>query len=236
MTKSDRAVQIALEIARDNKHGYSQESRWGQDYDCSSFVITAWEDAGVPVKTNGATYTGNMRGAFLRSGFVDVTSEVNLKTGGMLKAGDVLLNNRYHTALYVGGGNLVQASSNYDGKPGDSSGNEIRERGYYNYPWDCVLRFGDTPAAKDGGASRMPSPTGGTTYTVTVPLLRRGSRGEIVQALQGILIAKGFSCGPSGADAEFGYNTENAVKNYQKAAGLDPDGECGGLTWAALLK
>lgn len=226
MTKAEKAVQIALEIARDNRHGYSQEFRWGQDYDCSSFVITAWQEAGVPVKTNGATYTGNMRGVFLRSGFVDVTSEINLKTGGMLKAGDVLLNNRYHTALYVGGGNLVQASSNYDGKPGDSSGNEIKERSYYNYPWDCVLRY-----AGDGQAP-TPKPV---TYSIQVPLLKRGDKGNAVKSMQGALIARGFSCGPEGADGDYGYNTVNAVKRFQLYMGIGTDGECGEKTWGCLL-
>jgi cell wall-associated NlpC family hydrolase len=226
MTKAEKAVQLALELARDNTHGYSQSNRWGPDYDCSSFLIHVWEQAGVPVKTKGATYTGNMRGVFLRCGFVDVTSQVNLKVGGMLKPGDVLLNNRYHTALYVGGGNLVQASSNYDGKPGDSSGNEIKERSYYNYPWDCVLRY-----AGDGQA---PAPKV-VTYSIQVPLLKRGDKGISVKAMQGALIARGFSCGPEGADGDYGYNTRNAVKQFQLYMGLGTDGICGGETWNKLL-
>ena len=35
----DRAVDWALAMARDDRHGYDQEKRWGPDYDCSSFVI-----------------------------------------------------------------------------------------------------------------------------------------------------------------------------------------------------
>lgn len=62
-------------IATDDSHGYSQDSRWGNpDYDCSSLVIQAWEQAGVPVKTAGATYTGNMYNIFLKWGFKDVTN------------------------------------------------------------------------------------------------------------------------------------------------------------------
>ena len=241
MNTTEKAVQLACEMANNSRYGYDQTSRWGPDFDCSSFVITVWEQAGVPVKSGGATYTGNMRGVFLRCGFKDVTGQVNLMTGKGLLPGDVLLNSLYHTALFIGFGKLVQASINELGKTtggqtGDQTGREIAERSYYNYPWDCVLRYGETPSSKDNGTSRTPSPTAGTTYSVSVPLLKRGSRGESVQALQGILIARGYSCGPSGADAEFGCNTENALKNYQKAAGLDPDGECGGLTWAALLK
>ena len=51
----DNAVQWATDIANDDSHGYSQSVRWGPHYDCSSFVITAYQNAGVPVKDNGAT-------------------------------------------------------------------------------------------------------------------------------------------------------------------------------------
>lgn len=48
------AVIWALAIANDNSHGYDQAHRWGIDYDCSSLVISAFEHAGVPVKSKGA--------------------------------------------------------------------------------------------------------------------------------------------------------------------------------------
>ena len=73
-------------LAKDDSHGYDQTYRWGEkgDYDCSSATITAWEKAGVPVKSNGATYTGNMYSVFTKLGFKDVTSKVNLSTGAGL--------------------------------------------------------------------------------------------------------------------------------------------------------
>ena len=46
----DNAVQWATDIANDDSHWYSQDVRWGPHYDCSSFVITAYQNAGVPVK------------------------------------------------------------------------------------------------------------------------------------------------------------------------------------------
>ena len=58
MTKIEKAVTWALAIANDNTHGYDQQYRWGPDYDCSSLIISAWQQAGVPVKTKGAAYTG----------------------------------------------------------------------------------------------------------------------------------------------------------------------------------
>ena len=68
---AERAATFMEALAADESHGYDQQYRWGErgDYDCSAAVITAWERAGIPVRTQGASYTGNMRGAFLRCGF-----------------------------------------------------------------------------------------------------------------------------------------------------------------------
>ena len=141
------AVAWALAIAEDNAHGYDQTNRWGPDYDCSSLVIEAYERAGVPVKTNGASYTGNMVNVFLESGFVDVTKSVNLKTGVGLKTGDVVWVNG-HVEMVSRKGYLVGASINENGTvtggvTGDQTGAEIRERTYYNYPWTFALRYVD---------------------------------------------------------------------------------------------
>lgn len=155
------AVEWAVGIASDSSHGYDQTSRWGPDYDCSSLVISAWEQAGVPVKTKGATYTGNMKKAFLACGFKDITAQVNRGTGAGMQYGDVLLHEKNHTAMHIGGGKIVQASGNENGgitggKTGDQTGGEIHVRSYYNYPWDCVLRLSE---------EQQPSVTVGT-YTV----------------------------------------------------------------------
>ncbi|MGO5221438.1 NlpC/P60 family protein [Bacillota bacterium LCP21S3_D9] len=144
----EKAVTWALQIAQDPVHGYDQTHRWGPDYDCSSLMISAWQQAGVPVKTAGATYTGNMAPVFLRCGFEDVTADVNLSTGAGLQRGDVLLNVRHHTAMSIGGGQIVHASINESGratggKTGDQTGREICVRSYYRYQsgWDKVLRY-----------------------------------------------------------------------------------------------
>ena len=67
MGKIENAVQWMINLANDDSHGYDQAHRWGPNYDCASAVISAWEQAGVPVKTNGASYTGDMADAFLRT-------------------------------------------------------------------------------------------------------------------------------------------------------------------------
>ena len=184
MSKITEAIEVAKRWAADPAHGYDQTHRWGPDYDCSSFLISVWEEVGVPVKSLGASWTGNMRGAFIRAGFVDVTASCELNMGAGLEAGDILLNESYHTEMYLGDGTLVGASSNEfggitGGQPGDQTGNEIRVRPWYRYSrgWDCVLRYAGeqevdvTPLPFDEPAT-PPDPlvtdtnVGGNTYVI----------------------------------------------------------------------
>jgi hypothetical protein len=68
-----------------------------------------------------------------------------------------------------------------------------------------------------------------------LPLIKKGSRGELVKWLQERLIDLGFSCGPCGADGDFGYCTLTSVQNFQAKHGLSTDGIVGPLTLKALL-
>ena len=233
MSKIGAAVELARCMANDPTHGYDQQNRWGADYDCSSLVITVWEQVGVPVRTGGATYTGNMREVFVCCGFEDVTSEVSLGDGRGLEAGDVLLNHRNHTAMMVDKYNLVQASINElgtvtGGQTGDQTGGEIAIRGYYNYPWDCVLRYRENDGEEEEKAAEE------TVQLRGLPLLRRGSRGDAVSAAQYLLLTRGLTLPRYGADGDYGQETEDAVKEFQRLKGLEADGECGSLTWVAL--
>ena len=152
MNRVEKAVRFMIEIAQDSSHGYDQNQRWGErgDYDCSSLTITAFEKAGFPVKSKyNASYTGNMKQAFLNCGFKDVKNAVNIATGAGLIRGDVLLNEVHHVAVYIGNGLIVQASINElgratGGRPGDQTGYEINISKYKNYHrggWDSVLRY-----------------------------------------------------------------------------------------------
>lgn len=143
------AVDWAEKIARDDSHGYSQAVRWAPDYDCSSFVISALEAGGFPMRSYGATYTGNMGSALKSCGFRKLSkNEYNLTTGAGLIRGDVLLNPATHTELYAGNGRAVGAHSSETGgkygKIGDQTGNEISIQNYRNKNYTEVWRHDES--------------------------------------------------------------------------------------------
>ena len=196
MSVTERAVSWALDVAADSRHGYDQTNRWGPDYDCSSLVISAWEQAGVGVKQSGATYTGNMKRAFLARGFRDVTTQVELSSGRGMLRGDVLLHERNHTALHIGSGRLVHAAGNErggitGGQSGDQTGGEIAVRSYYNYPWDCVLRYEEAEEVSGGneyaGQDEYIVQAGDNLWTLAERWLGSGLRYREIMEANGLL-------------------------------------------------
>lgn len=78
----------------------------GKNYSCSSLVSRGFIAAGVPLleNSNGKFfYTDSLSTVYLKSGFVEVTADVDLKTGEGLMVGDVLVNKKAsHTGMYLG--------------------------------------------------------------------------------------------------------------------------------------
>lgn len=225
--KIENAVARAEAIALDDSHGYDQVDRWGKpNYDCSGLVIRCLEEAGIPAKSSGATYTGNMPEVLPKIGFKDVAKSVNLATGSGMIRGDILLGNG-HTAFYCGNGKLVHASINEKGtvtggKSGDQTGREICIRSYYNKPWIHVYRYTGVTASTSG--------------TVNVRnYLQKGDSGDAVKEMQKMLIGCGFSCGSSGVDGSFGGATEKALLAFQVFYGLEQDGKYGPASKAKLV-
>ena len=106
---------------------------------------------------------------------------------------------------------------------------------------------GTTPASQPG-AAKSPSPATSTPAPATTtpapsgtpkvsqqPVLRLGSRGSVVVALQQRLAAlRYFDVGA--ADGVFEQNTYHAVIAFQKVQGLTRDGIVGPATWAKLAR
>jgi hypothetical protein len=226
MSIIDNAVAYMVDLVTDPKHGYDQINRWGPNYDCSSSIIQSWDKgAGIPVKAAGASYTGNMRAAFKKCGF----TAIPYKKGMSLVKGDVILNERHHTVMYIGDGKIAQFSINEKGntkggKTGDQTGKESSIGKFYEYSkgWDYVLRY-------TGGEIKQED----EKVNITLTVLKQGSKGPEVKSLQILLYANGYNCGT--ADGVFGSRTDAALRNLQKARGLKVDGVCGKCTWTSIL-
>lgn len=228
MTVKENALQWALNIAADQSHGYSQQNRWGPDYDCSSLVLAAYKQAGVNI--GGATYTGNMN-LLLKQGFTDVTKKINLANGSGLQKGDILYyhksGNIGHTAMYAGNGQIVHARGQSYGssKTGDQ-GSEIAVTAYYRGSWTTVLRYTGAEPVEERPAGWI-DPKEYYIVTAKMPLIKEGCVGSSVSIWQQLIGVE--------VDGEFGPVTHGATIGFQNNHDLKIDGEVGPKTWGAAL-
>lgn len=138
MCDINKVVTFIIKIANDNAHGYDQQNRNSPDYDCSSLVAVALNQAGFKVNVN--SWTGNLETQLRKCGFTDCTKP--------WKAGDIHLNVREHVCMSINESQIAQACINeygevIGGKTGDQTGNEINISNYYEYPtgWNYHLRY-----------------------------------------------------------------------------------------------
>lgn len=165
---NDVAATLMEHLCNHDWHGYAQDGRYGDgegfctveaagrtyalaqgDRDCSSAVIDCWQRAleGTPYEGSlaGATYTGNMRDVFTRSGLFEWKP-----MSFTARRGDIYLNEANHTAMCVSAvpDMLAEFSINEHGgiaggQVGDQTGAESLVRPYY-VPWcgwDGILHF-----------------------------------------------------------------------------------------------
>lgn len=71
------------------------------------------------------------------------------------------------------------------------------------------------------------------TVTLKLPVLKKGSRGDSVMALQTLLEGYGYT--DRGGWGTFDNATEMALKEYQRDCEIAVDGSCGKVTWSSLL-
>lgn len=114
------------------------------------------------------------------------------------------------------------------------SANDSKIAGYGVPDWDAVA---DETTKEDKPQETLTEKPQDTRryFELTFPYIQRGDMSSFVMTIQQLLIANHISCGPDGADGDFGASTENAVIQYQSNVGLSPDGIVGPDTAAKLF-
>lgn len=82
--------------------------------------------------------------------------------------------------------------------------------------------------------SEVNSNENSTTNEIIYSLIKNGSTGNLVRIMQEKLIHKGYVLPKFGVDGNYGAETEVAVRELQRDAGIAVDGICGDDTWAVL--
>lgn len=246
------AVEFAVNIAKDNSHGYSQQIRSlfnitnPKSFDCSSLVITSFYYAFMKnglteqaeyLKTH-CSYTGNMM--YMTNCGFEVVARNQTAHASMIK-GDIELNTTHHTALAIDKNNIVHArTSEGTSNTIDDSGNEIRVQPWYLYSqkWDMRLRFtGKGIDFSNIKPSNISLPSSSTSISSTKSYLSLGDTGSEVKSLQHKLNKLGYK-GVNGKslaeDGQFGNNTEYAVRTFQADAKIEIDGKAGKGTMNAI--
>lgn len=139
-----------------------------------------------------------------------------------------------HIGVYVGDGIAVECTPKWDdGVQETCVFNVVSNNGQKGRYW---TKHGKLPyiTYEAVEAPKSEEKTKGD-YTLSLNYLHRGSKGEAVKAVQTLLIGKGYSCGGTGADGDFGANTEKAVKAFQTDCEIEADGIVGADTMSRLL-
>lgn len=101
MISIERGLNWAVDVANDDRHGYSQVNRLGKDFDCSSFVSMILVISGFVMPVNCTTWT--LEKCLIDNGWVKVIDRERQR-------GDILLNKDQHVVMCLDDKNIVHAS------------------------------------------------------------------------------------------------------------------------------
>lgn len=157
MQSIESAVSFMEKIANDDSHGYSQLNRTGNpDYDCSSLVGSALNQAGFNVSPSSTTR--NLYDQLIACGFISIP------VNDTRKRGDIFLTPGKHVVMCTDSTHIAQASIDENGgitgaTPGDQTGREIWITSFKQTGWTYHLRY-------DGGSTEGSSPDAPNKYNV----------------------------------------------------------------------
>lgn len=135
-----------------------------------------------------------------------------------------------HVGVYVGNGLCIECTPAWDNCVQYTAvGNFGSKKGYNTRTWKYHVKLNCLTYEKGGSG----------TVTISLPVLKKGAKGNEVKTLQRLLASYGFKDDKGNAleiDGSFGAKTLFALKAYQKEFGLTVDGSCGLKTWTSLLR
>lgn len=173
----------------------------------------------------GAEYKKNNIPDFTVDGMLDYCDNVSDDFSTIIP-GEVLWMEG-HVGIYVGAGLVIEATAAWQNKVQVSAlGNWGPQEGYPTRSWKKhgKLQFLEYDTELESKSK---------TVKIELPILKKGAEGEAVKSLQ--ILLNGKQHFGMAIDGIFGPVTEQFLRDYQKAHGLEVDGSCGPATWASLF-
>lgn len=231
----------AANIAKLRRVANQTPPTWG--FDCVNLLKgILWGWRGDEAKTyGGAVYGAHGVPDTNANGMIRKCYDVSDDFSGGLQPGEGLWMDG-HWGTYIGGGLCVECTSRWaDGVQVTAVWNLGRIAGYNGRKW---TKHGKLPwifygeAAEDEPAAPSapvaPADPERSPLWAYPGLLKRGAKGEAVRRLQSALNRLGFDAGA--ADGVFGPKTEAAVMAFQRASGIEADGEFGPVSYGELAE
>jgi len=198
---------------------------------CVTFIWAGFQECGLSRLFYGGGKTAGCRQLMQHA------QANGLWVTGDYRKGDLLLYGKgtspEHIGIFTGvrAGNLYAAiEGNYSNKVCRVWRSASAVLGAYRPQWaEEESPTGSTVVAEPV----EPHSYGRQKVALELNLLRTGSFGPQVKALQLLLNGNGCPCGE--ADSIFGSRTLAAVKQWQKEKSLDPDGVVGSQTWTSFF-
>lgn len=221
-TKAERKAKI--QAASADTFGFDcvcliKSLLWGWSGDASKVY------GGAKYASNGVPDIGTEQMIGVCSGVT--TNFTNIAVGELLWM-------KGHVGIYIGNGLAVECTPSWKDCVQITAVHNIgKKSGYNGRSW---TKHGKLPyVTYEASSEPVKAEKTEDACTLKIDVLRKGCKGGAVKALQILLIGYGFSCGSYGVDGDFGSATENAVRNFQKANGIEVDGIAGPATWSKLL-
>lgn len=191
-------------------------------YDCRGFTYWLFKQVGILISGAGATSQYNDDTNWSEKGPIENMPQNKVCC---VFRYDSSTKKMEHTLLYDGEGHYIHCSS------------EVKKCSVSQYK---PTHYAIPKGLYDGSETIQDPVSSGTVITpptdttVSLPTLRKGSKGSYVTLLQTLLLNKGYKLPKYGADGDFGNETLEVVKQFQKDNGLAVDGVVGKNTWAKL--